>query len=186
MYSEEYKSLLQQNHAEKDPAKAWGRSGARNFGDRVIEFLKKRPQVLTVLDFGAGQRTLEKRVLAEFPELRWTSYDPGIPEISEKPSGQFDLVLSSDVLEHIEPQHLESVLRWLHDRTKFYQYHLISCDPCKSTLPDGRNAHLIVEEPKWWYKKFERYGSIMYFADELIRKRTELRTYACIQIDKVP
>ena len=26
----------------------------------------------------------------------------------------------------------------------------IACYPAKKQLPDGRNAHLIVEKPEWW------------------------------------
>ncbi len=33
-----------------------------------------------------------------------------------------------------------------------YQYHLIACHPAK-TLSDGRNAHLIIENPDWWKVK---------------------------------
>ena len=34
-----------------------------------------------------------------------------------------------------------------------YIYHLISCAPAKLILPDGRNAHLIQQEPDWWKQK---------------------------------
>jgi len=34
-----------------------------------------------------------------------------------------------------------------------YQYHLIACHPAKKTLSDGRNAHLIIENPDWWKVK---------------------------------
>jgi hypothetical protein len=29
----------------------------------------------------------------------------------------------------------------------------IACYPAKKHLPDGRNAHLIVESPDWWRKQ---------------------------------
>ena len=59
-----------------------------------------------------------------------------------------DLVYSSDVLEHIEPDQLESVLNNLYSIADKYQYHLIACHPAKKKLSDGRNAHLIIEKPK--------------------------------------
>ena len=33
-------------------------------------------------------------------------------------------------------------------------YHLIACSPAKLILPDGRNAHLIVEDDRWWRQRF--------------------------------
>lgn len=187
MLSDSYKALLKENHAQAG-TKKWGRSGGRNFGARIAEFLTSRPQIKSVMDFGAGQTTLEGKVRELIPEryeqLIWTNYDPGIEGIDIAPTGIFDLVLSSDVLEHVEPDQLPQVLKWLYERTKYYQYHLIACDPCKSTLPDGRNAHLIVETPEWWFNRLKDHGTCMYAAAELVRKRGEPRTYACIQIDK--
>jgi hypothetical protein len=34
-------------------------------------------------------------------------------------------------------------------------YHLIACYPSKKFLPDGRNAHLIIEKPEYWRNKFK-------------------------------
>jgi hypothetical protein len=185
--SDEYKDLLKENH-DQAGAKKWGRSGGRNFGDRVAEFIRKRKGIKTVLDFGAGQQSLEQRVKElepeRYAELVWTNYDPGIRGIDTPPTESFDLIISSDVLEHIEPVELPNVLKWIYEHHKYYQYHLIACDPCKSTLPDGRNAHLIVETPEWWFHRLKDHGTPMYTAHEKVRKRGEPRTYACIQIDR--
>mgnify|MGYP007000267248 len=61
-----------------------------------------------------------------------------------------DLVYSSDVLEHIEVDQLETVIDKLYSIANKYQYHLIACHPAKKRLSDGRNAHLIIEKPEWW------------------------------------
>jgi hypothetical protein len=185
--TDEYKALLKQTHAQANPKKPWGLSGGRNFGSRVVEFLEKRPEIKTVLDYGAGQRTLEKFVKANcsrYSELVWTNYDPGIDGIDTLPEEKFDLIVSSDVLEHVEPEQLPQVLKYLYEHNKYYQYHLIACDPCGSKLPDGRNAHLIVEHPDWWAHQFRDHGTIMYYANEMVRKRSTERHYACIQIDR--
>jgi hypothetical protein len=34
---------------------------------------------------------------------------------------------------------------------------VISLIPAKKTLPDGRNAHLILEKPHWWKDKLANY-----------------------------
>lgn len=188
MITPEYARLLKENHATRTADKPWGLSGGRNFGSRLLEFLRLRPAVKTVLDFGAGQLTLENYIKEHDAELHsrlvWTNYDPGITSLEETPEGLFDLIVSTDVLEHVEPDQVSHVLNWLFNHTKFYQYHLIACEPCGSTLPDGRNAHLSVHDPEWWHIAFKPYGTIMYYADEKVRKRSRARWYCCIQIDK--
>ena len=67
---------------------------------------------------------------------------------------QVDLVYSSDVLEHVEPDLIDETINHLFSISN-YQYHLIACHPAKKALSDGRNAHLIIEDPSWWLKKFE-------------------------------
>lgn len=180
LHSDEYAALLKLNHEQAGVGKPWGRSGLRNFGDRVKTFLGNHPEIKTVLDFGAGQCSLGNSIEG----FEWTNYDPGIPGIDVLPNGNFDIILSSDVMEHIEPEHVGSVIRWLHQHSKYYQYHLIACDPCKSVLPDGRNAHLTVREPEWWYREFAGQGTITYFAHEKLLKRGVMRTYACLLIEK--
>ena len=34
-------------------------------------------------------------------------------------------------------------------------YHLIACHPAKRGMSDGRNAHLIIENPDWWRSKLQ-------------------------------
>ena len=68
------------------------------------------------------------------------------------PDGAFDLVVSTDVLEHIEPQYLKAVLKDMRQRASRGVFLNISCGPSKQVLPDGRNAHLIIEKPGWWLK----------------------------------
>jgi hypothetical protein len=64
-------------------------------------------------------------------------------------------VYSRDVLEHIEPDQIDSVLTKLFTISNKYQHHLIACHPAKKDLTDGRNAHLIIEQPKWWKQKIK-------------------------------
>ena len=64
------------------------------------------------------------------------------------------MVACIDVLEHVEPQCLESVLDDLKRLTKRVGLFTVHTEPAKKTLPDGRNAHLIQQPPSWWLPKF--------------------------------
>lgn len=123
-------------------------SFGRDAGRRVDKLMPtiKRYQVQTILDYGCGQGTLAKALSG----YGITQYDPCVERFNQRPSGTYDMVACLDVLEHIEPDYLDNVLQDLWDYTGKVAFLLISCVPSRQTLPDGRNAHLIQEQPDWW------------------------------------
>jgi hypothetical protein len=119
------------------------------------EFIKiKQPN--SVLDFGCGKGNLVKVLNELYPNKKIIGYDPANPEY-DIPLPDVDMIISTDVLEHVEPEHIKTVLETLCIKSPL-QYHLISCAPAKLILPDGRNAHLIQETPEWWRNKFTQAG----------------------------
>ena len=74
-----------------------------------------------------------------------TSYTT--PVLAEE---QYDMVVSTDVLEHIEPEYLSAVLEEIKGYAKKGVYLNICMRPSGDILPDGRNAHLIVKDAPWW------------------------------------
>lgn len=103
-----------------------------------------------VLDYGCGQRSLEKAL--GFP-IR--NYDPCIPGLDAPPEPA-DIVACTDVLEHIEPACLDEVLDDLKRVTRVAGLFLVNTRPAMKFLPDGRNAHLIQEPKSWWLPRFEK------------------------------
>ena len=103
-----------------------------------------------VLDYGCGQRTLER-------DLGWaiTNYDPCIEGLDAPPEPA-DVVICTDVLEHIEPDCLEDVLDDLQRVTRRIGFFVIASRPADKVLPDGRNAHLIQEPKEWWLPRLSR------------------------------
>ena len=104
----------------------------------------------SVLDYGCGKGYLAKAM----PWPIW-EYDPAIPEKSAAPRPA-DIVVCTDVLEHIEPEMLDYVLADLHRVTLRLGWFVIHTGPARKTLPDGRNTHLIQEGEKWWRKMLQR------------------------------
>ena len=102
-----------------------------------------------ILDYGCGQRTLERAL--GFP-IR--NYDPCIAELAAEPAPA-DLVVCTDVLEHIEPDCLDDVLDDLKRVTRKLGFFVIANRPAKKFLADGRNAHLIQEGVAWWRARIE-------------------------------
>ena len=109
-----------------------------------------------VLDYGCGQRTLEGAL--DFP-IR--NYDPCIPGLDAAPQPA-DVVVCTDVLEHIEPDCIDAVLDDLKRVVRKAGFLVIANRPAKKTLPDGRNAHLIQEGVDWWLAKLRARFEIAY------------------------
>jgi hypothetical protein len=103
-----------------------------------------------ILDYGCGQRSLEAAL--GFP-IR--NYDPCIPGLDAPPEPA-DLVVCTDVLEHVEPQCLDDVLDDLKRVTRTAGLFLVATRPAVKFLPDGRNAHLIQQPKSWWLPRLEK------------------------------
>src|SRR5688572_8095812 len=80
----------------------YGTSSGRRVNDVLT--LIEREKCETVLDYGCGKGQLRQRVGECVAE-----YDPAVPGKDADPEPA-DLVVCSDVLEHIEPENLNDVL----------------------------------------------------------------------------
>jgi cyclopropane fatty-acyl-phospholipid synthase-like methyltransferase len=146
--SEDYAKQLQMMHSGQGDKIGFGVEPAA----KLVEVIKAYP-IVTALDFGCGEGNMMARLTEMFSHLQIQGYDPGVERFSTLPE-KVDLIYSADVLEHIEPHLLDDTLKNLWNIGR-YQYHNIACHPAKKTLPDGRNCHLIVEEPDWWLEKIK-------------------------------
>ena len=147
MISDNYKKILTDIH---DTSPFGKRSKIPKY---LAEFISE-VKPTSILDFGCGKGKLIQRLQEDYPNIVTTGYDPGNREFDTTLEGRHaDLLISTDVLEHVEPEHIEHTLRYLSTKSR-YIYHLIALSPAKLILPDGRNAHLIQESPEWWKQKF--------------------------------
>ena len=122
----------------------------------VVSEMLENSNINSILDFGSGKGYTSVAIAEKFPNIELYTYDPVTSPIKLPKS--VDMIYSSDVLEHVEPELIDETLADLFDRASKYQYHLIACHPAKKTLNDGRNAHLIIETPEWWKQKLETFG----------------------------
>jgi len=139
LISKEYKEQMLQMHRDKAH---FGKGGNRWAG--LVWQLCMDLDTTSVLDYGCGKGELRLH-------LPWDvkCYDPGIPKHSASPD-KADIVICTDVLEHIEPDLLQDVLRHIASLTHKVAILNINHQPAAKTLPDGRNAHLIQRPLDWW------------------------------------
>jgi hypothetical protein len=147
LISESYRELNKLLH-KANPG--FGTSGQR-YAD-VIRQLMEAFQSSDVLDYGAGKKTLEQAL--GFPIV---NYDPCVPGIDAAPEPH-DILACTDVLEHIEPDCLDDVLKDIRRCTKKVAFLLIATRPAVKVLADGRNAHLIQQPYSWWRAAIEECG----------------------------
>jgi len=139
LITEEYRRLNAQKHEESTQFGALGHQLADHVRD-----VARRIGAHTILDYGCGKRTLEKKL-----GYAINNYDPAIPGCDAAPDPA-DLVVCCDVLEHIEPECLDAVLDDLTRVTKNRLMLLIDTEKAKKHLSDGRNAHAIIQPAEWW------------------------------------
>lgn len=139
----EYAELNRQLHATRAD---YGQMGHRHL--ESIRGVAQVFQVRSILDYGCGKQTLIEAL--RLPYAR--GYDPCVAGLDLEPAPA-DLVICTDVLEHIEPECIDDVLGHIRSLTQRVFFTAISLRPAKKTLPDGRNTHLLVRSAKWWMVK---------------------------------
>ena len=140
-----------------------------------IKMIKKRNDISSIIDFGCGKAylykerfkiiTKEKRISYDGIGAYWNVndivlYDPGVEEYSVYPNQQKDMVICTDVLEHISPQDTEKFIRdifLLANKLVFFVIH-IKPSPSNKKLSNGENIHInlkTIEEWKLIFSEFQ-------------------------------
>jgi len=164
--SDEYLELNKKLHSDRPD---YGASGAK----RVEAVIKLRTALKfdTVLDYGCGKGLLAKNL----PFPIW-EYDPAIAGKDTAPRPA-DLVVCSDVLEHIEPELLRAVIGDLRRVSKKLLYVVVHTGPAQKKLADGPNAHLIQQPAEWWIATL----SEAFKVEQDVSNSTPLEVHLCCE-----
>ena len=125
----------------------------------------------TLLDYGCGKglpySDKHEKVGIKYPLQKiWkldshTLYDPAYPKYNTLPTGTYDIVVCTDVLEHIPEQDLDWVITRLIKYTKKVLFLNICTVPAlkhfKKGKLRGKNLHISVFDIHWWNKKFQKH-----------------------------
>ena len=146
LISESYRNEQQKMHEDPDYGTA-----AATYAETVSHIVN-RMGVTHLLDYGCGHNTALAKSLKLDHKIKYQAYDPGVPRFSKDPVPA-QMVACIDVLEHIEPECLDNVLDHLVRLTEGVVFLSVCTAEAFKTLPDGRNAHLIVKPIEWWMDK---------------------------------
>jgi hypothetical protein len=154
LISESYRELNIDLHESNG---AYGVSGQRHAQE--IADLANMLKTTDILDYGCGKGTLNDHL-----GFRIKEYDPAIEGKDGEPDIA-DLLVCTDVLEHIEEECLEDVLDHMESLAQQALFLTVSTTPAKKFLADGRNAHICLHDPEWWLPKLMERWKLITFQD---------------------
>ena len=130
--------------------------------------LVKENNCKTLLDYGCGKAIPYDKDRCKEVDLRhpiqklcnlksFDLYDPAYKKYSKLFKKKYDIVVCTDVLEHIAEQDIDYVLTEILSRSKKIVFLNISCQPALKHFKEGKfkgkNVHISVFDPSWWGHK---------------------------------
>lgn len=117
----------------------------------------------TILDYGCGKgRQYEPMAIVDDAGGEWPGvidywdveelvcYDPAYAPYSKLPSGKFDGVICTDVLEHCPEDDIPWIVGEVFDFATRFVFANVACYPARKQLPNGENAHCTIKPAAWW------------------------------------
>lgn len=143
--------LEEQRRLHADP-RGYGTKG-RKWADQVADVARQFGACASILDYGAGQGSLGAELRARGFVV--ADYDPAVESMAAPPAPA-DLVVCTDVLEHVEPDKVDAVVDHLGELARVAAFVVISLVPTAKTLSDGRQAHISLHPSGWWAARLSR------------------------------
>ena len=151
------------NGDQRNPDEAYNGRSTLSFAKLIKEIIHKN-QITNMLDYGCGKgffydnpfevKGLKVKSLRDFWDIKIDLFDPCYENYSVIDENKiYDLVISIDVLEHIPEQDIDWVLERIISKAKKYVFINVACYSAAALLPNGKNAHINVNNQNWWFEK---------------------------------
>ena len=130
----------------------------------IIKKIIDKNDLHSLLDYGCGKAefyynnfvldNLEYPPFKKFWDINIDLYDPGYEKYNNLDTKKkYDIVICIDVLEHIPAEDIDYIFNKLSNLSKKYIFLNGGCYRAAALLPNGKNAHINIQTPEWWYKK---------------------------------
>ena len=145
-----YDIYLEQAKLYHQEDKIWQGTSIINYIPKINQIIKDK-DIKSILDYGCGK--------ARHHPKEWNAikYDPAIQDYQNKPQDKYDLVISTDVLEHIPVENLKQTIEEIFGYSNKWVFVSVCCRKAEAILPNGYNAHATIESAKWWKDLFKPY-----------------------------
>lgn len=133
----------------------------KNYGKtsiKLYDMLKKiinDLNISSVLDYGCGKSKLLD-LIKKNKKIKIYRYDPAIKKYSKLTKNKTDLVICTDVLQHVPLYDLDRVLKEIKSKGIYILFY-IKCTNHKTKLPNKTYANCTVYDKKWWLEKLSNY-----------------------------
>lgn len=174
---EVYDELYSRGGKEKE-SYIGGEHGAGT-DDKITEFS-------TVLDIGCGMTQMIKRmadkglgafgcdissvVVEKQSKLGNIVFWGDVTQGLEFEDNQFDVVCAFDVMEHIQPEAIEFVIKEIARIARHRILLTIAYTPARAKGTKGEQLHLTIQPQEWWIKQWEQVGQV-----EIIKRLKGIR-----------
>jgi len=130
--------------------------------------ITKENKCKSLLDYGCGKAIPYSKKECKSIGLRkpvqelcnldsFDLYDPAYPKYNKLSKKKYDIVVCTDVMEHIAEQDIDYVLKDILSHSKKAVFLNISCQPALKHFKEGKfkghNVHISVFDGKWWSDK---------------------------------
>ncbi len=168
-FSDEYEDLIkiyQNLHdygTDKISSKTIFDGKSLKFFFKLIKQLIDSTKSNSLIDFGCGKaKYYFEEIIIEGEKYKNISsywnindyflYDPGYFKFKNYPPKPMDALICVDVVEHIPEKDVINFIEDLFKLANKFVFIVIACYPAAKKLPDGRNVHLSIKNPKEWQK----------------------------------
>lgn len=145
-YIKQYKLLYKRK-------KNYGKTSIKLYD--MLEKIINDLNILSVLDYGCGKSKLLD-LIKKNKKIKIYRYDPAIKKYSKLTKNKTDLVICTDVLQHVPLYDLDRVLKEIKSKGIYILFY-IKCTNHKTKLPNGTYANCTVYDKKWWLEKLSNY-----------------------------
>lgn len=134
----------------------------------AVKSIIDRTGARTLLDYGCGKAEAYEKLTVNLPNgakikglkdawglERIALYDPGFDKYSARPAGVYDVVISTDVLEHCPEEDVEWIVSDIFSFSRKVVFCSIALYAARKRLPSGENAHVTLKNAGWWVDMFE-------------------------------
>lgn len=132
----------------------------------INTLLRTNRSINTILDYGSGKGHQYTRFnlhknFYNADDIQVLCYDPCVPFFDNLPKETFDMVISTDVAEHIpEGKELDEYFNNIYDLANICVYLSICPRKAWQKLPNGENAHATVKNVEWWQEQIRKHADI--------------------------
>jgi len=155
--SKEYKKQLQEYHKTHQ---RWG--GAVRGRQNELHMYMKMTNSSSILDYGAGNSDYKRTVGWTWEDPGYTihEYEPGKPELAGDPP-ICDASICIDVMEHVETDKVDNVIKHIYDKTNNWTYQTIALTAASGSFSERQNLHLTIKPADWWLEKLTPYWDLL-------------------------